>query len=104
MPKIVFCFKYESGEEGGDNFEFSRNIELDPKDLTTFYYAIRTFFRRNVTEEEKDQLLDVIKDKVAIAKIKRRKNVTIEEILGKEFFVEGVDRVGSNKYQILWGL
>jgi len=110
MPKIALNFKYESGKggeeasEANNNFEFTRHVEVDPKDLTAFYYAIRTFFRRNVTEEEKDQLLDVIKDKNAVTKIKRRKNVSLEEILDKSFFVEGVDRVGTNKYQVLWGL
>lgn len=102
MPKVAVNFNYD--QEGEDSLEFTRYVEVDTKDLTAFYYAVRTFFRRNVTEDEKDRLLDVIKDKNAITKIKRRKHVSLEEILGKDFFVEGIDRVGANKYQILWGL
>lgn len=111
MPKVslVCHFDMDNGKEATSpefekyDFDFVRMIEVD-KDLTTFYYSLRTFFRRNVSEEEKDLLLQNIKDREAVKKIKRRKNVTLEELFCKDFFVEGVERTGPNKYKVLWGV
>lgn len=110
MPKlsIVFDVNFDNGKQEKDfekyNFEFVRNIEVDSKDLTPFYYGLRSFFRKNLTDEERDQLLQHIKNREMAKVIKRRKNISLEEAFGKDFFVEGVERIGTNRYRLLWGL
>lgn len=110
MPKlsIVFDVNFDNGKSDSDfekyNFEFVRHVEVDSKDLTSFYYAVRSYFRKNLTDEERNQLVQHIKDKEYLKIIKRRKNVSLEEAFSKEFYVEGVERVGTNRYRVLWGV
>lgn len=101
MPKIkLMCIL---SNDSGKTFDFSRDVIVESKDLTTFYYAIRRFFRVNLDESEKKQLLPHVTDKDTITKIKRRKNITIENVFPADYYVEGVKLIGTNKYQLLWG-
>ena len=101
MPKVTLVCEIEHENE---KIEFVRNVIIDTKDLTTFYYAIRAYFRRNLSESEKEQLLTQIKDKEISRKIKRRKNVNLRDIFPMDYYVEGVDRIGTNRYKLLWGV
>lgn len=110
MPKLnIVCNidsdngKLNSPDFEDYRFEFSRHITVDTKDLTVFYYAVRAYFRRNLNESEKEQVLHKIKDRDLIRKIKRRKNISLEDIFPREYYVEGVEKVGTNKYKLLWG-
>lgn len=101
MPKIKLVCRLSTAE--GKNFNFSRNVSVESKDLTTFYYAIRRFFRTNLNDAEKKQVIPYVTNKEIITKVKRRKNITLEHIFPADYYVEGVRLVGTNRYELLWG-
>lgn len=87
------------------NFEFCREVEVPSNDLTAFYYAVRNYFRKELTSDERDLIAKHIPDnKEALKLMKRRKNVTLKDVFPNNYYVEGVDKVGPNRYQLLWGL
>jgi hypothetical protein len=111
MPKIkIYCelksptsFKTKSTDEY--NFEFCREVDVSSSDLTTFYYEIRSYFRKNLTQEEQDQIIKHIpEDKERIKLIKRRKNIALKDVFENNYFVEGVAKISPNRYHPLWGV
>ena len=110
MPKVkIFCelksptsSKTKPTDEY--NFEFCRELDISTSDLTKFYYAVRSYFRKNLTQEEQNQIIEHIpEDKERIRLIKRRKNIALRDVFENNYFVEGVDKIGPNRYQLLWG-
>lgn len=100
MPKIKLICKLQH------KFELTKELNVEAKDLTTFYYAIRGYFRTNLTNKEKSQIIDhlsKINDTETLSKIKRRKNIAIQHIFPANYYVEGVKLIGLNKYIVLWG-
>ena len=111
MPKIkIFCelknptsSKTKPTDEY--NFEFCRELEISTIDLTHFYYAIRSYFRKSLTTEERAQIINQIRgNKERIKLIKRKKNIALCDVFENNYFVEGVDKIGPNRYQLLWGV
>jgi len=110
MPKVkIYCdLKQTNLEEGTASeydFEFCREVEVPTNDLTAFYYAVRNYFRKELSSEEKDLISKSMpENKETIKTMKRRKHVSLKELFACDYYVEGVDKIGTNKYKLMWGV
>lgn len=90
-------YTLEDNEEIYKDISVSRQLDVDIKDLSVFYYNIRKFFRLPLTQPEKDQLLTLTQYPKMISKIKRRKNINYEDLFGNSHYISDVKLVDGSK-------